>query len=184
MKGVRAMFGHDKMNFPWTFGLTKKGGMDYEEYEKFQSINVIPLYPDACDMMSKCIFIKINSKSGSMNPELMTWLFLLGFYIFLCVPNSTWATQKTVKKYMVYLRHNFALIEVSAALIDCFLESVQSLDSGLLNCLFFGGKILWLGCIHMWMHLLHYSQKPLANFLGSKWELCHRLKLVWMTLKS
>ncbi len=72
MNGVRGKLRHDKVKtFPCAFGLNKKGVMDKEEFEKYLSRNVTPLYPDTCGTISKSIVIKIVSEPGRMNPEWM-----------------------------------------------------------------------------------------------------------------
>ena len=80
MKNVRGKFGHNEVKtFPCTIGLNEKGGMDKEEFEKYLFINIIPLYPDACDVPSKRVMIKIDSGPGRINIELMARLRNMGF---------------------------------------------------------------------------------------------------------
>ncbi len=48
------MFGHNVVkNFPCTFELNQKGGMDKEEFEKYILYLIVPLHPDALDIPGK-----------------------------------------------------------------------------------------------------------------------------------
>ncbi len=103
MKGVRGEFGHDKVKtFSSTFGLNKNGRMDKEELKKYSYINVIPLYQDVCNIIGKCILVKIDSGPRRMILELIAQLQLMGFYLFPCIPNTAGVTQETHKKYGLF----------------------------------------------------------------------------------
>ncbi len=99
MKNVIGQFRHDVVkSFTCTIGLNEKGEMDKENFMKYIFINIIPLYSYAKDVPGKRVCIKLDSRLGQINAELMVWLRVQGFYVFPGVPNTTAVTQETDKK--------------------------------------------------------------------------------------
>ena len=98
--GVYCKFGmQERMIRGISIGLNEKGGMDDAEFEKYVKNNIIPLYPDACDMKGKRVMIKVDSGPGRVNVELLAELRLIGFYLYPGVPNRTVVTQETDQNY-------------------------------------------------------------------------------------
>ncbi len=80
-------------------GLNKKRGMDDDKFKKYVKNDILPLYPDACDMKGKCVMIKVDSRPGRVNVELLAELQLIGLYLYPGLPNTTAVTQETDQDY-------------------------------------------------------------------------------------
>ncbi len=173
--------GHDEVkSFFFTIGLNKKGGRDWEKFEKYLFIQIFPLFPDALGNPGKRVLIKLDSGLGRINPQLMVWLCLLGFYTYPSVSNTTGVTQET-NKNTVISRLNFVLVWVSVFHIGCHITSLLSFCCGLMGCLCLVEPILQLELIVMWICLLNLFEKrhPLLHGKPS-----HQIELIWMTAKS
>ena len=122
-----------------TFGMNEKGGMDDEELEKYLFNSVVPLYPDAEDMMGKRVLIKIDSGPGRTNEVMLANLRLLGFYLYPGVPNTTSVSQETDQNYGLFksiFRENLDSI-VQGRLAA---NKSTSIKSSLIGLLVFGGE--------------------------------------------
>jgi hypothetical protein len=73
--------------------------MDDDKFEKYLKNSIIPLYPDALDVLGKRVIIKVDRRPGRMNIELLAELRLLGFYMYPSVPNTTVVSQETDQNY-------------------------------------------------------------------------------------
>jgi len=80
-------------------GLNEKGGMDEAEFEKYFRNCILPLFPDALDLLGFCVMVKVDSGPGHLNVNLLAKLCLLGFYLYPGVPNTTAVTQETDQNY-------------------------------------------------------------------------------------
>ena len=100
MPDVMGKFGTDKrQDWPITFGLNEKGGMDDEEFEEYVIHSICILYPDAADVKGRRVMIKADSGPGRTNKRLLARLRLLGFILYPGVPNTTAVTQETDRNY-------------------------------------------------------------------------------------
>ena len=96
-------FGHaTEREFPCTFGMNEKGGMDDAEFQKYIMGSIVVLYPDARDVKGKRVMIKVDSGPGRIQPGMLATLRLLGFYLFPGVPNTTSVSQETDRNYGLF----------------------------------------------------------------------------------
>ncbi len=139
MNNTRGNFGHDVVwSFPYTFRSNKKGKMDKEEFEKFLFISIVPLCPDAADVVGKRVSIKLDSGPGQMNANLLVCLCLQGIYVFPVVPNTTSITQETDCKYGLF-KTKFC-IQTSEYCSDCLLFGKKlNLAQSMVGMFVFGG---------------------------------------------
>ncbi len=79
--------------------MNKKGGMDEVEFKKYVKKSITHLYPDACNIPGKWFIAKVNSWPGQLNMELLAKLWLMGFYHYPGVPNTTAIMQETDHNY-------------------------------------------------------------------------------------
>jgi len=89
----------EERSWPVTFGQNEKAGMDEVEFEKYLLNFIVPLYPDAKNMLGHRVLLKVDSGPGRMNIRLLTKLRRLGFILYPCVPNTTHVTQETDRCY-------------------------------------------------------------------------------------
>ena len=82
-----------------TMGLNEKGGMDEAEFEKYFRNSILPLFPDALDLPGFRVRVKVDSGPGRLNVNLLAELWLLGFYLYPGMPNTTAVTQETDRNY-------------------------------------------------------------------------------------
>ena len=62
IKTVEDLFGEVKLTqFPTAFRMNEKGGMNELEFEKYMEDNLIRLYPDAADIPSMRVLLKVDS---------------------------------------------------------------------------------------------------------------------------
>jgi hypothetical protein len=58
MPCVRGQFGCTELRlWPVTFGVNEKGGMDSEEFEKYDMNSIVPLYPHARNQRGKRVML-------------------------------------------------------------------------------------------------------------------------------
>ncbi len=79
--------------------MNAKGGMDNEEFQKYVRNSLLPLFPDSGDFPGKRVLIKVDGGPGRLNVELLASLWMLGFYLYPGVPNTTAVTQETDQNY-------------------------------------------------------------------------------------
>jgi hypothetical protein len=100
MLDVVGTFGHDEeKQFPISFGMNNKGGMDDDEFFEYLQKSIMKLYPDAAPVKGKWVVIKCDSGPGRLNGKLLTYLRFHGFILFPGVPNTTAVTQETDQNY-------------------------------------------------------------------------------------
>ncbi len=113
---VRGKFGHEvPKDFPVTFGMNEKGGMNSVELQKYMKTAIFPLYPDIADTPGKRVLLKVDSGPGRMNVEMLADLRLQGMYLMPGVPNTTQVTQETDQSYGQYkssYRNNLRLLSM------------------------------------------------------------------------
>ena len=73
--------------------------MDKEEFAKYLFNSIVPLFPHAKDKPGHRVLLKVDSRPGRMNLNLLTKLRLMGFVLYPCVPNTTHVTQETDQNY-------------------------------------------------------------------------------------
>jgi hypothetical protein len=68
---------------PWpsTFGMSKKGGMDNEEFTKYMRGSIAPLFTNALNQPGCCVLLKVDNGPGRMNLQLLVSLKLLGIIL-------------------------------------------------------------------------------------------------------
>ena len=91
--------GEVREDWPITIGMNAKGGMDDEEFSKYVTNSLIPLYPNAADVPGKRVMLKVDSGPGRLGAELLARMRLLGFYMYPGVPNTTSVSQETDRNY-------------------------------------------------------------------------------------
>ena len=146
LQSVRGTFGNcDKDGnyveriWPTTFGMNEKGGMDNEEFAKYVTNSILPLYPDVEDKKGKRVLIKIDSGLGRLNLELLAQLRTPGFILYPGVPNTTAVTQETDQNYGLFkskFRMNLQMLTDARIAAN---ESV-SIVPWLVGLLVFGGE--------------------------------------------
>ncbi len=100
MPSVIGKFAYEEeKEFPVTFGMNEKGGMDEVEFEKYIMGSIVPLFLDVEDVAGKLVMTKVDSGPGRLNPQLLARLRLLGVVLYPGVPNTTAVTQETDKNY-------------------------------------------------------------------------------------
>ena len=82
-----------------TFGMNGKGGMDDEEFEKYVIKNLVRLWLNARDVPGRRVMLKADSDPGRTKKALLARLRLLGFILYLGVPNTTGISQETDRNY-------------------------------------------------------------------------------------
>eukprot|EP00978_Attheya_sp_CCMP212_P019719 scaffold55498_cov37-Attheya_sp.AAC.1 len=61
MKLTLGKFGHDKRKeFPCTYGMNTKGGMNGQEFSNYMLNCYLPLYPDASDLPTKRVCVLVD----------------------------------------------------------------------------------------------------------------------------
>ena len=99
-RGVWCKFGRKNAKYVGvSVRLNEKGGMDEAEFEKYFRNCILPLFPDALDLLGFCVMVKVDSGPGRLNINLLAELHLLGFYLYPSVPNTTAVTQETDRNY-------------------------------------------------------------------------------------
>ena len=88
-----------EQEFPISFGLNSKGGMDDYEFFEYIRTSLMKLFPDAAPMKGRWVVIKCDSGPGRLNPTLLAHLRFHGFILYPGVPNTTAVTQETDKSY-------------------------------------------------------------------------------------
>ncbi len=81
-----------------TFGQNKKGGRDKKESKEYVMNSIVPLYPNAKDKQGKWVVLKVDSGLGYGNMNLLARLMLLGFVMYLGVPNTTHLMQDKMER--------------------------------------------------------------------------------------
>lgn len=139
MPMVIGKFGADEVReWPTTYGMNEKGGMDNTKFEKYIKNSIVPLYPHARDEFGKRVLLKCDSGPGRMNIDLLCWLRREGFILYPSVPNTTAVTQETDQNYGQFksqFRTNLSLV------IDHRVEMGESvsLQPWLVGLFVFGG---------------------------------------------
>jgi hypothetical protein len=139
MLDVVGTFGHEEeQQFPISFGMNNKGGMDDAEFFEYLKMSIMKLYPDAAPVKGKWVVIKCDSGPGRLNAKLLAYLRFHGFILFPGVPNTTAVTQETDQNYGPFqgaLRTNLQLV------IDerIHREKSTSLSPWIVGLVVFGG---------------------------------------------
>ncbi len=84
--------GSDEKDWPITFDMNAKGGMDDHEFEKYVTNLLVPLFPDSEDAPGKRVIIKLDSGPGCLNKELHASHWMLFFHLYYNL-----VTQKQTK---------------------------------------------------------------------------------------
>ncbi len=97
---IKGTFGTDsEKDWPVTFGMNLKGGMDEKEFRSFFLNSIVPLFLDAQDFKGKRVIMKVDSGPGRMELGFLAEARTLGFIIYPGVPNTTAVTQETDQSY-------------------------------------------------------------------------------------
>ena len=100
MPKINGKFGSSNTKqWPVTFGMNSKGGMDNDEYKKFILGSIIPLFPDVEDIPGKRVMITVDFGPGRLQQDLLAMLRLIGVFKYPGVPNTTAVTQETNQNY-------------------------------------------------------------------------------------
>ena len=95
---VEGIFGWGtKQEFPISFGLNSKGGMDDDEFFEYIQKTIMKLFPDAAPVRGRWVILKCDSGPGRLNPTLLAYLHFHGFILYPGVSNTTAVTQKMWK---------------------------------------------------------------------------------------
>ena len=152
-KSIRAAFGHRDVfnaylerNWPVTMGMNEKGGMDDDEFYKFITTSICPLFPDVADENGRRVVIKIDSGPGRTNNDLLVRLRTLGFLLFPCIPNTTAVTQETDQAYGFFkLKYRANLRKLTN---DRLARKLVGVPMTLIGILVFGGVDPETGCVY------------------------------------
>ncbi len=107
MPYIKGKFGCNSVReWPVTFEMNLKGGMDDAEYEKYIFLSIILLFSDLEDQPRLQIMLKVDSGSGQLQPKLLSMLRLIGAYEYPGAPKNTAVSQERIKT-MVHLKRNF-----------------------------------------------------------------------------
>jgi hypothetical protein len=79
---------------PVAFGKNEKGGMSEDEFDKYMTSSVLPLFPNDSDIIVKRVLLKMNMGPGRNNDDLLFKLKLHGFYLLPSVPNAMHLMQE------------------------------------------------------------------------------------------
>ncbi len=104
--------------------MNAKGGMNDEECGKYVKNALVPLFPDSGDVPGKRVSsrLQVDSGPGHLNVELVASLWILGFYLYPGVPNTTAVTQD---------------MDLTSARLNCNMS--PSIQPFLIGLLVFGG---------------------------------------------
>ena len=75
------------------------GGIDNKEFSKYMRGSIAPLNPNALNQPGQCVLLKVDSRPGRMNLQLLASLKFLGIILYHCVPNTMHVTQETDQLY-------------------------------------------------------------------------------------
>jgi hypothetical protein len=90
MKLTLGKFGHDELQeFPCTYGMNTKGGMNGKEFANYMLNCYLPLYPDAADLPTKRVCVLVDGGPGRTNTEMLASLRLSGLLLFPSGPPNT-----------------------------------------------------------------------------------------------
>ncbi len=159
MPNVKGQFGcNDVKEWPVTFGMNSKGGMDDDKYKKYFFSSIIPLFPDIEDKPGLQIMLKVDSGPGRLQPTLLSTLWLIGAYQYPGMPNTTAVMQETDQNYGPFkttFRSNldFLTQQRLQASKPC------NLQPWLIGLIVFWGKIQFLIALFTTVHLTKPSQK-------------------------
>jgi hypothetical protein len=97
---VEGVFGWEtKQEFPISFGLNSKGGMDDDEFFEYIQKTIMKLFPDAAPVRGRWVILKCDSGLGRLNPTLLAYHRFHGFILYPGVPNTTAVTKETDQSY-------------------------------------------------------------------------------------
>jgi hypothetical protein len=83
-------FGHDDLQeFPCTYGMNTKGGMNGKEFANYMLNCYRILYPDAADLPTKRVCVLVDGGPGRTNTEMLASLRLSGLLLFPSGPPNT-----------------------------------------------------------------------------------------------
>ena len=82
--------------------MNEKGGIDGLIFFKYLETVVMPLFPDAQDKLGKKVLLKLDSRPRRTNIEMLATLWLSGFYLYPCMPNTMSVSQETVQNYGLF----------------------------------------------------------------------------------
>jgi hypothetical protein len=137
---VKGIFGWGtEQEFPISFGLNSKGGMDDEEFFEYIKTSLMKLFPDAAPIKGRWVVIKCDSGPGRLNPTLLAYLRFHGFILYPGVPNTTAVTQETDQSYGPFqnaVRTNLQLIIDERIAGD----KTRSLAPWMIGLVVFGGE--------------------------------------------
>ena len=115
---TKGTWGHNtEQEFPVTVAVHEKGGMNDEEFEKYNDNSIMPLYPDIADKPGKQVLEKVDSGPGRNGNNFLLKSRFRGLYPFPGPPQTTQVTQETDQNYGVFksgTRNNLDLISSAA----------------------------------------------------------------------
>ena len=85
-----------------TLGVNPKAGMDGKEFAMYLFATIVPLYPDAADILGKRVAVTVDSGPDRLISDMLARLRVCGFYLIPGVSNTTYVTQATDKNYGVF----------------------------------------------------------------------------------
>jgi hypothetical protein len=90
MKLTLGKFGNkERKEFPCTYGMNTKGGMNSKEFSNYMLNSYRPLYPDAADQPTRRVCVLVDGGPGRTNTEMLSSLRLSGLLLFPSGPPNT-----------------------------------------------------------------------------------------------
>jgi hypothetical protein len=141
MKLTLGKFGHDELKeFPCTYGMNTKGGMNGKEFANYMLNCYLTLYPDAADLPGKRVCVLVDGGPGRTNTEMLASLRLSGLLLFPSgPPNTTHVLQIMDMLFGLFKTHYFENLETLwlERLADLTVNSTVTRND--LGLLMFGG---------------------------------------------
>jgi hypothetical protein len=73
--------------------------MDDEQFKAYIKNSIMPLYPNASNRPGHQVLLKVDSSPGEMHLQLLSLMRWMGFYMYLCVPNTAHVSQEMNQCY-------------------------------------------------------------------------------------
>ena len=109
-----------------------------EEFKKYVDINLTCLYPGAADVAGSREILKVDSRTGWTNHKVLARLRLLGYYLYLCIQNSTTMSYEIDQLYGLFkLIFHDSLRQLTDDRLE--IEASISFNSSVIGLLVFGG---------------------------------------------
>ena len=112
-RNVRGVYGFGEVvEKEISVGANPKTGMDTEEFEKYLTNRIMPLYPDAKDEPGKHVAVIVDSGSGRVNLRLLAKMRINGFYL---IPGVTQATDQNNGWFKSIYRNNLTKLRAHSS---------------------------------------------------------------------